>query len=62
MRFEMVQCDALLPGCEGQIELDNAPEGWIETTWADEHGNTLEDVCPSCADKLALEAEYDLSA
>ena len=61
MRFEMIQCDALLAGCEGQIERDNA-EGWLtDTGWTD-GVNTYEDVCPRCADAIALEDEFEEAA
>ena len=54
MKFEMVQCD----DCACEYPADGAPEmGWVEK---DGVFPGQFDLCPSCADERALEAEHDL--
>jgi hypothetical protein len=69
MRFAgIVLCDALLKGCQGEIALDNADDWFIGAHTRGGFGALLvvwgyEDVCPSCAGKLAFVApEHDLNA
>ena len=52
-RFQMVQCDALYEGCEGEITLDDA-EGW--------QLDEMSDLCPNCADIRADDAEFERNA
>lgn len=59
MRFEMVQCDARLDGCEGERLFDSAGDWLIDTEWMAKDA-LIWDLCPNCADKLALEAELEL--
>jgi hypothetical protein len=68
MRFEMVQCDALRDGCVSQTEVDNADDWFLDApnrkggfyallgAWG------YEDVCPNCADNLAVESEHEVTA
>ena len=55
-RFEMVQCDACLEGCAGEELFDEA-DSWVFDGWVFDN---VGDACPSCADKLALEGEFEL--
>ena len=63
MRLERVQCDALFEGCAMEIEIDDArPAGWLlDVFWTDGE-TTYGDLCPKCADQLALEAEHEVTA
>jgi hypothetical protein len=58
-KSEMVQCDALSRVARlcltGMEDLDL---GWL----LDSNHPEFTDLCPSCADELALEAEHNLQA
>jgi hypothetical protein len=68
MRIARVQCDALLQGCETETELDNADDWFLDAPnrkggfYACLYAWGYEDVCPKCADKLALESEHEATA
>jgi hypothetical protein len=64
MRIERVQCDALFEGCALETEVDEAV-GWVLRVWWTDGQiahTAYQDLCPNCADALALEAEHEVTA
>jgi hypothetical protein len=64
MRIERVQCDALFEGCALETEVEEAAGWLLEVNWSDGENapTTYQDLCPNCADVLALEAEHEVTA
>jgi hypothetical protein len=60
MRIERVQCDAWFEGCATEVEFDDAAGWLLDIYWTDGE-TTYEDLCPNCADVLALEAEHEVT-